>query len=155
MGQNRQAIMKDMMMAYGKAPHHIINDVGGWSRKHDLFQGYGAMTNKSSKAGWNNSYNLVRDAWEETQEGKWKFARPLVNWYDVADDENFANLNMVSIGSRMLMQMQAINKTLKQFSTDFLQYGDKLKNELEGVHSDVVKMLHDNEELITELIMEE
>ena len=150
--ESRQEIMKTMMKAYSKVPHHLIGDVGGWCAKADMLEAFGIEANLTSKAGINNKFNTISMAWEDTRQGKRKYVRPLMNWTEIADEENFANLNMAGVGGRMLMQMQTVEKTLKTFVTDYISFGERLALQYAGVNSDVLSALDRNKELMQTIL---
>ncbi|MDB4345466.1 hypothetical protein OAA43_00160 [bacterium] len=152
MKESRQGTMRMMMKAYSKVPHHLIGDVGGWCAKAEMLEAFGIEANLSSKAGINNKFNSVIMAWEDIRQGKKKYVRPLMSWVEIADEENFANLNMAGVGGRMLMQMQTVEKTLKTFVTDYISFGERLALQYAGVNSDVLWALDRNKELMQTIL---
>jgi hypothetical protein len=145
----RNETMQNFLKSYEKLTMHVIEGVGGWVRKPDLYDSFPGLR---SNTGINERYNSVAEAWEETKQGTYKFCRPRSNWGDIVVTAGYDGVSIAGIGARFLQHIKTLDNTGSRMFPELIAYEHRLRSEYVGLHEDVLIGLRQFRDSICEVL---
>ena len=133
-------IMEKMTEIYAELPHIVHRGTGGWVEKRILFAAYPL----SSKSSTNEHYNRVAEMWQETKNHALVYCKPVNDWDKQLHGIVMSNIDALSIGMRMLQDLEAMESRLKSFVNNSNAFQHIVKNKYAGLFADIRDKVHDS-----------